>query len=181
MDTTGKALVEFWKWAADKGIVNPSTASAKGTACAQVLGAMDDWEKLDVSALNVDDVFRRFTNKRSKDFTPASLNTYRSRFQQALADFLAYKKNPEAWKPKTQERSATARKDKPAATAKNGNGNTAPEPPVDVPGRAGLVEYPFPLREGRFAYLKLPTDLKMADVKRLTAYLNTLPDDSDIA
>ena len=38
---------------------------------------MDDWEKLDVSALNVDDVFRRFTNKRSKDFTPQSLGTYR--------------------------------------------------------------------------------------------------------
>jgi|SRR5215510_7317744 len=180
MDTSGKALVDFWKWAGDKGLVNPNTASAKRAACSQVLGAMDDWESLDVSALNVDDVFRRFTNKRSKDFTPASLGTYKSRFQQALTEFLAYLKNPEGWKPRSQERAPSPRKERPAgASSKNGHGSPDVPPIVEeLPGRAGLVEYPFPLREGRFAYLRLPADLKMADVKRLTAYLTTLAEDA---
>jgi hypothetical protein len=43
------------------------------------------------------------------------------------------------------------------------------------------VEYPFPLREGRLAYLKLPVDLKATEVKRLTAFLNTLAVDADIS
>jgi hypothetical protein len=179
MDTSGKALVDFWKWAGKKGLVNTNTASAKAAACSQVLGAMDDWESLDVGALNVDDVFRRFTNKRSKDFRPGSLQTYKSRFSQALVDFLAYTKNPENWKPSSADRPTLGRKDKPVA-ATNGNSNVTPEPDA-LPGRAGLVEYPFPLREGRFAYLRLPADLKMADVKRLTAYLNTLADDANVA
>jgi hypothetical protein len=181
MDTTGKALIDFWQWAGDKGVINQHTATAKRVACSQVLGVMDNWETLDVSALNIDDVFRRFTNKRSKEFTPASLGTYKSRFKQALSDFLAHSKNPELWKPSKQDRAAstTARKEK---VSKNGNGTTPTSettPHVDaLPGRAGLVEYPFPLREGRFAYLRLPADLKAADVKRLTGFLNTLADDS---
>jgi hypothetical protein len=179
MDTTGKALVDFWKWAGDKGLVNSNTASARRAACSQVLGVMEDWETLDVSALNVDDVFRRFTNKRNKDFTPKSLGTYKSRFTNALSDFLAHSKNPESWKPSMQDRAATTTTRK---AVKNGNGTTPPEPTPakdDVlPGRVGLVEYPFPLREGRFAYLRLPVDLKAADVKRLTGFLNTLADDA---
>ncbi len=180
MDTTGKALVDFWKWAGDKGQVNTNTATARRAACSQVLGVMEDWETLDVSALNVDDVFRRFTNKRSKDFTPGSLQTYKSRFTQALSDFLNYTKDPTNWKPSVADRPAR-NKEKSATPKSNGNG-AAPTPEVttphiDLPGRAGLVEYPFPLREGRFAYLRLPVDLKAADVKRLTGFLNTLADD----
>jgi hypothetical protein len=178
MDTTGKALVEFWKWAGDKGLVNSNTAIAKKAACSQVLGALDDWETLDVSALNIDDVFRRFTNKRAKDFKPASLATYKNRFTQALNDFLAYQNNPEGWRPSAQERPA-ARKERTTETK-----SAAPEAPISTnpsPGRAGLVEYPFPLRDGRFAFLRLPPDLKVADVKRLTAYLMTLAEDAEIA
>lgn len=44
---------------------------------------------------------------------------------------------------------------------------------------SGLVEYPFPLREGRLAYLRLPMDLKMAEVRRLVSYLNTLAVDAE--
>jgi hypothetical protein len=182
MDTTGQALVDFWKWAGDKGLVNENTANARSTACNKVLGVVEGWEKLDVSALDTDDVLRRFMNKRAKDFTPGSLNSYKSRFLQALEEFMKYTKSPETWKPSTESRTVTAKKDKPAA--KNGNGTPTPEPVVETqhPGRVGLVEYPFPLREGRFAYLKLPADLKMADVKRLTTYLNALAsDDAEVA
>ena len=40
------------------------------------------------------------------------------------------------------------------------------------------MEYPFPLREGRPVFLRLPMDLKLAEVSRLTAYLKTLAVDS---
>lgn len=182
MDTTGKALVDFWEYAGKKGLVNRNTATAKRIACSKVLGVMDDWESLDVSVLNVEDVFRRFTNKRGKDFKPDSLGTYKSRFTQALTDFLGYSENPESWKPASQERAPRAPKEKAAASRNGSNSNGSPEQHADpLPTRVGLVEYPFPLREGRFAYLRLPVDLKMADVRRLTAYLNTLADDAEVA
>lgn len=179
MDTSGRALVDHWKWAADKGLMNQNTAGGLRAACSQVLSVLDGWETLDVSALNADDVHRRFMNLRGKDFTPTSLAAYKRRFNQALTEFLAYTKNPDQWKPNTQER---PKRDKPASAQK------ADTPAVKadahdgaLPARTGLVEYPFPLREGRFAYLRLPADLKMADVRRLTAYLNTLPDDAELA
>ena len=180
IDTSGKALVEHWKWAADKGLMNTNTASGLRAACSQVLSVVDGWEKLDVGALDVDDVCRRFQNKRNKEFKPASLEAYKRRFVQAVQLFLAYAKNPSSWKAPSQERSV--RKDKKSPSGLNGESSSSADdtsnPPVMV---RGLMDYPFPLREGRFAYLRLPSDLKMAEVKRLTAFLNTLAVDAEPA
>lgn len=183
IDTTGKALVDFWRWVAEKGLMNTNTAGALRAACAQVLGILDDWETLDVRALDVDDVLRRFVNKRSKDFKPETLEAYKRRFVLAVREFLKYANDPSSWKPPAQERAArrgreraadSTEPDEPSVTTTSRP--AAPSAPV-----SGLVEYPFPLREGRFAYLRLPVDLNQADVKRLTAYLNTLVVDSSVS
>ena len=181
IDTSGKALVEHWKWAAQKGLMKLNTARTFQAACTQVLGVLDGWESLDVRALDVNDVCRRFVNKRNKDFKPDSLETYKRRFALAVRQFIQYANDPSTWKPSGQERST--RKEKRASRS------IEPEPAISVAerpasgtsaGGGGLVEYPFPLREGRFAYLRLPSDLRISDVKRLTAYLNTLAVDSEV-
>lgn len=179
MDTTGKACVEFWKWAPQKGLVNANTATAHRVACTQVLGVLDNWESLDVAALDTEDVFTRFVNLKGKAFTPESLTTYKSRFSRALATFLEYAKNPAGWKPKSQpkrEKQTNGPAPSPAGGSPKPHSEESEPPPALMPptSRTGLIEYPFPLREGRFAFLRLPTDLTAADVKRLTAYLNTL-------
>jgi hypothetical protein len=181
MDTTGQALIAFWKNAGNKGLMNANSASGLRAASSQVLSVLDDWAKLDVAALDTEDVFRRFVNKRGQEFTPTSLAAYRRRFNQAVSEFLEYTNNPEKWKPRSAERPSGARREK-SAVAKSTN--VEPEshesfpPASSTPGRSGLVEYPFPLREGRFAYLRLPPDLKQADVKRLIGFLNTLAEDA---
>ena len=178
MDTTGKACVEFWKWAPQKGLINSNTAQAIRVACAKVLGVLDNWETLDVAALDTEDVFSRFVKLNRNDFTPDSLQTYKSRFQRGLEMFLEYSKNPAGWRPKIQPQ---AKREKAASNGGTATAATTPAAPVtETPAappttsRTGLVEYPFPLRDGRFAYLRLPTDLTAADVKRLTGFLNTL-------
>ncbi|HET9834667.1 MAG TPA: hypothetical protein VFP91_23260 [Vicinamibacterales bacterium] len=80
--------------------------------------------------------------------------------------------NPESWKP-SRERVVAVRKDKAAERLK-----TARQKCEKTYHRLAQVEYPFPLPEGRFAYLRLPADLKAVDVKRLTGFLNTLADDT---
>src|SRR5512137_46600 len=123
IDTTGKALVDHWKWAADKGLMNPNTAGAWRAACTQVLSVMDDWEKLDVRAMNVDDICLRFQNKRSKDFKPDSLDSYKRRFRQAAASFLDHAKDPSSWKAPARDQSQRRDREKKAVT--NGGGGTA--------------------------------------------------------
>lgn len=178
IDTSGKALVEHWKWAADKGLMNPNTANGLRAACSQVLSVADGWETLDMRTVDVDDLCRRFQIKRNKDFKPPSLEAYKRRFAQAVQLFLEYAKDPSAWKAPSQDRSA--RKEKKLSSSANGETpSPAGERLVPSAVMSGLVDYPFPLREGRLAYLRLPSDLKMAEVKRLVAYLNTLAVDAE--
>jgi len=76
LNSKGKDLVDHWTWAAEKGLMNSNTASSLRAACPQVLGALEDWEEVEIQNLDVEDVIHRFNNMRAKDFTPGSLNTY---------------------------------------------------------------------------------------------------------
>jgi hypothetical protein len=178
MDTSARALVDHWKWAADKGLMNSNTASALRAASAQVLGVLDDWENVDISKIDVEDVFRRFQNKRSKDFTPKSLETYRSRFGKAVESFLAYVDNPTSWKGSTKTRSSRAQsRVRSSAVTSSRTASAAIAPALEDRGRT--VHYQLPLRNDRVATLSLPVDLTLADVKRLNAFLTTVALDFD--
>ena len=166
--------MEHWNWAASKGVMNKNSAAAVRAACAQVLGVLDGWENIDVTTIDPDDVVQRFKNLRAKDFKPESLETYGLRFKKALASYLEYTRDPGTWKPTKQNRTQRP-------THRNGNGaeqttdNQAESPsrPTEPP-RSGLVDYPFPLRDGLTVRLMLPRDIKSAEVKRLTAFMSTL-------
>lgn len=175
MDTTGKSLVEHWDWASSKGLMNKNTAAALRAASAQVLGVLDDWENVDITTLDPNDVVTRFKHLRAKKFAPQSLEKYEQRFKQALTSYLAYVRDPGAWRPNVR-RQKSAKKATDAATGESQQRNESPsrvEPP-----RTGLVDYPFPLRDGHTVRLMLPRDLKLSEVKRLTAFMNTLAVDA---
>ncbi|MGQ0613950.1 MAG: hypothetical protein ACT4PV_09465 [Planctomycetaceae bacterium] len=170
METTGKAFLGHWEWAAEKGVMNKNTASGLKAACTQVLGVLDDWENVDVKRLDVEETLTRFQNLRKKQFKPQVLETYKRRFRQAVSSYLAYLEDPGSWKPTTRKPRTQA--------SENGRDASATEEMVHASGRelpsAGLVEYPFPLREGQNARLVLPRDLKRSEVKRLAAFMTTL-------
>lgn len=180
LDTSGKAFVQHWSWAADKGLMNRNTAKSLKAVAAQVLLVLDDWESVDVKTLDVDQAFNRFQNKRAKDFTPNSLDTYRSRFGKAVNLFLEYEKDPSSWHVPT----SAPRKEKKTAVT-NGSPQPSPASPSlqtqysQQTTASGFIDYPFPLRDGRVAQLRLPIDLKKSDVSRLTAFLSSLAVDSD--
>src|SRR5438874_6630950 len=117
MDTTGKSLVEHWNWAASKGLMNKHTAAGLRAASAQVLSVLDDWENVDITTLDPNDVTTRFKHLCAKKFAPQSLEKYEQRFKQALASYLAYTRDPGAWRPNTRrQRSASKRASGDAAT-----------------------------------------------------------------
>ncbi len=170
MEATGKALVDHWEWAASKGIMNKNTAMGLRTACVQVLSVVDDWESVDIRNLDIEETLTRFQNLRSKQFKPQVLEEYKRRFRQAVSSFLEYLEDPGNWNPTTR---------KPTGRAPRSDRETSrTQEPAALSGRelpsAGLVEYPFPLREDQNVRLVLPRDLKKSEVKRLAAFMNTL-------
>jgi hypothetical protein len=172
-DTTARALVEHWKTLADRGLMNPNTANSMRAACVQVLaGVGDGWEGADVRELRVDDLLRRFERDRKKDFTPGSIASYKSRFTSALQDFLAYVADPEGWRG-------------PEAGRRRRRVPGAPPPPrehrlASAAAPQSSTDFPFPLPDGRMAHLRLPRDLKSADVRRITAFLNSITVDFEL-
>lgn len=170
MESSGKALVEHWNWAATKGLMNRNTASGMRSACSQVLGILDDWGTVDVKSLDIDTTLTKFQNLKAKDFKPQVLETYKRRFRQAIQSYLSYLKDPGSWKPRSVERQPRVADDGRKGT------NTTERPDVaghELPS-TGIVEYPFPLREGQNVRLILPRDLKKAEVKRLAAFMSAL-------
>lgn len=170
--TTGKSLVDHWHWAAEKGLMNRHTAAALRTACAKVLGAADQWEEVDVRSLDIEDAFHRFQTKHGKDYKPQTLEEYRRRFAQAVELFLEYVRDPSGWRP-SKARVPTPHR----VTGKSKADTKLPGETSDQGGiepLKGYMEYAYRLPSERTAILRLPSDLTLADVKRIEAFLSTL-------
>lgn len=176
--TSGADLVTFLEYAEKKGLVNANTASAVKVACRRVLGLEGDLKNLDIATLDIDNLFKRFENLHRTEFTPRSLETYRSRVNMGIKWFLSWSKDPAGWKPVGRSaRGANGETKRKAATRAHGGSpedtsGFATGPVGDQRGR--LVDYPFPLRDDLIVRLQLPPDLRGVEVKRLTAYMSTL-------
>jgi len=118
----------------------------------------------------------RFVNKRGRDLKSASLASYKNRFKNGIDMFLDYANDPSAWKPRMKSRIRGQEKKEPQRTVSDDTINTPQSPPAmqeqpkSLPA-APLIEYPFPLREGQLAYLKLPTNLIVEESAWLTQKL----------
>ena len=170
-ETTGRALLEHWRWAARRGLMNANTANGLRSACAKVLEVLDGWESVDVKGLDVEDVLTRFQTLKKRAYIPAVLDTYKRRFRIALASYLSYLEDPGGWTPGIVERTAKTDRSEPQRGRRDATAGALPA--------TGFVEFPFPLREGQIARLVLPRDLRAAEVRRLTAFMNTLVMDSE--
>jgi hypothetical protein len=176
METKGKALIDHWSWAAEKGVMNRNTAAGLRAACVQVLGVLDDPDEIDIQNLNIDELLSRFQNLRKQRFKPQVLEAYKRRFRNAVKSYRDYLQNPGGWKPATQDRSGgqvrrprASEGSSPLEAAASGTSRSdAAVAPV------GSEEYRFPLRPGVMARMTLPVDLTRDETKRLKAFIDML-------
>lgn len=176
METKGKALIEHWTWAAEKGVMNRNTAAGLRAACVQVLGVLGDPNEVDVESLNIDELLTRFQNLRKQRFKPQVLEAYKRRFRSAVKSYKDYLENPGAWKPATQDRSSGAGRRARSFETSSASDGTAGGGGRPYAGTApvGSEEYRFPLRPGVMARLTLPVDLTRDEAKRLKAFVDML-------
>lgn len=100
-------FLEFLDWLGAKGLLPANTAHARKAVANKVLAALEPEELSDITAIDIDDVMVRFTNKFGKRYTLESLRTYRSRFESSLADFREYCENPVGFRPPSRVRNAS--------------------------------------------------------------------------
>lgn len=166
IDGTGHEFARFWSTASEEGFMNPNTARNYKVAVERVLGVTAGWESVDVRSLDLDGLLEKFRRRYQKEFNPITLNTYEGRFKAAFSSFVRYLDDPERWRTERSEDSHNRLLADPDVARASSR-------------MAGLVAYPFPLRDGRFAYLRLPADLSKAEARRLSAYLNSLAMDEE--
>lgn len=163
-------LVRFLDYTGEKGLVPPATASARRTAATKVLAVLSDEEALDVIQVDLDDVMSRFDNLNRHQFTPESLQTYRSRLKTALRDFESYCENPVNFRslgasraklrlsPDRQKNSAQTAKATPIVQTDSSSA-------IDLPNVAVL---PIPLRQNlTIRIVGLPFDLTSNEAKKI--------------
>jgi hypothetical protein len=178
MEKNGKALINHWEWAGNKGLMNKTSARLLRTACEQVLSVEEDWENLDIESLDVEEALRRFQNLKGPNLAPQSLKAYRRRFTQGVASFLDRVRDPENWKGPTDDR---ARNSESAGEERLNGGRKVNSPTArrrtssaQRGDNGELIDYPFPIRSGMTVRLQLPVDLTTAESQRLANFIASL-------
>lgn len=167
---TGAGLMAFLDYLVEKGYGSQSAVGPWKSASRQILQAMEgeDYEGKDVSAIKPDEYLDRFENRGRGKYKAESLRAYRSRFRNAINSYRAFLEDGSI--PKFRGSRQGASKETPAKHAPADTGRSA-DPAKPSPR---LVEYPFPLRSGELAYVRLPARLEKADAERLAAFVRTL-------
>ena len=163
-------LVRFLDYTGEKGLVPPATAAARRTAATKVLAVLSDEEALDVVQINLDDIMSRFDNLNKHQFTPDSLQTYRSRLKTSLRDFESYCENPVNFRPLGASRTrAKVAPERPKNSTQPARGvpivQNETSVSADLPNVAVL---PIPLRQNlTVRVVGLPFDLTPNEAKKI--------------
>ncbi len=171
---TGRALVEFLDRAAEKGWLNKNTAAGYRIACHRILAIEPDWERVDLSRLEVDDIIQRFVTLKGGEYSPRSLETYKSRFGKAIQTYLDWAQDPSSWRPPTRTQQKRPGRPTSSPSAEEGSAGNRRRQLTKSSPSDGMITYPFPVREDVDAQLVLPRDLRPDEVRRLVAFINAL-------
>jgi hypothetical protein len=175
MDGTGAGLLAFLTWAADKGLLNATTAGAHRSAVGQVLAVeSDDLSTIDVRVIDTEDLLARFARKKGGKYSPGSLSTYEGRFRRAVEMYRDYLANPSGFRPGIKSRERPRARGTPVEVAAEAVPETKGPSLAEVAAPENLITFPFPLRSGGTAYFQLPRQLPRYEVDRMVQFLQSL-------
>jgi hypothetical protein len=181
---TGEGLLSFLDYAMEKGYLKIPTGQAMKTACKEVLSATagDHWESADLASLDIEDTLRRFETLRAMKFSTGSLNTYKGRFKKSVTMFEEFRCNPSGWRPDVKPRNRMSKADDKASVTGKVQAVSPPRMSgVTSHSASSMITYPFPLRDGVLASLQLPSDLTKREATRLSAFIDSLAIDEQVA
>lgn len=175
---TAQGALDFLEYLVDKGYGSGAAVNPLRSAVKQVFTVVegsDDFGGADVRSLELEEFLDRFETKARGELKVESIQAYRRRFtraHEAYLTFLETGRTPSFSRPRGQSTAAgtteaAARRPR-AGTAKTTLGDSR----EDLSRR--MIEYPFPLRNGQVATLRLPARFEKQDAERLAAFVRTL-------
>jgi hypothetical protein len=177
---TVEGLIDFCDFLIDKGYATVAAVNPWKSAVKQVFAMVegdDDYGSVDVRSIDLDEYLRRFEMKARGKLKVESVAAYRQRATRAIESYRAYADDSGSWRPprfRGTKRADAADQPKPRTNAKpetNGNGGSSHE---SNGATSALIDFPFPLRSGQMAHLRLPLKLEKDDAERLAAHIRTL-------
>lgn len=177
-DYSVEDLLEFLNHASDRGLMPAATAQSLAVAARSVLGVLSESEHADVRALDIESVTKRFSNKRAKDFTPASLREYSRRLQKAVSLFLTWRDDPAGFSVPTRATSPTRKRDPKVrdefTSVQPSNESHERALGSSSDARRGF-QSAFPIRAGQVVVISnIPSDLTAAEADRLATFVRML-------
>ncbi|MER8507034.1 hypothetical protein [Mesorhizobium sp. M0199] len=163
-----EALLEFLDYLARKGLLNKTTANARKAAAGKVLALLDDTEAADLANVDLDHLMHRFSNIAGGDYTPGSLNTYKSRIKSSVEDFLNYQDNPMTFKVggAAGTRKVSERQKVGQGSAERPAARSAAPAVVAPPTSVSVL--PIPIRQDLIVQIQgLPFDLTTAEANKI--------------
>lgn len=168
-----------------QGLINTHTANGLRAAATRLLddlGDSDDVRSVEPKAATI-----KYHNKHPGDLSPKSLQVYQRRLERLLKEFVTYKTDPIAFKPRARVPSNATEKTK----QRNPNGEAVvpkrieerapsidaiPSTPAAMSGIATLA-LSYPLRDTFMAQVVVPRNISTEEARRLCAFILTLPAD----
>jgi hypothetical protein len=172
-----EALANFLDYLADKGLMERNTAQSRKFAASKILGILEEEEAADVTIVDVDDVVGRFGRLHGKEYTPQSLNTYKSRLRSALDDFRSFLSNPLAFRPAVQPRTRQKPRLAKEDAAESAAAERRPEPTrqasLTFPASDNIL--PIPIRADLTVRIQgLPFDLTLGEAQKIAAVVTAM-------
>jgi hypothetical protein len=171
-----EALSEFLEYLAGKGLMERNTVQARKAAVSKMLGILDQDQASDVTNLDLDDIVARFQRLHGRNYTPGSLNSYKSRLKSALDDFRSYLNNPLGFRPGVQPRARAGSKSASDGQPESSRSERRAEGVRQIAAPAAAVNVlPIPIRPDLTIHIQgLPYDLTEAEARKIAAVVTAM-------
>lgn len=174
---TVDGLFAYLDYLIERGYAPASAISPWKSAVKQTFSTVEGNEQygnMDLTTVDLDDYLNRYAVKASGtgNVKQESVVAYQRRVTKAIESYREYVNDPTSWRPPKLRASIKRSRPTPEKES-NGNGH-APEIPQAHANGSTLMDYPFPLRSGQIAHVRLPVRLDKADADRLATFIRTL-------
>ena len=184
--------MDFLDYLAKKGLANSNTIISRKAASNKMLAILSPGEAADLRQVDLDQLATRFANLKGKDYSPQSLQVYKSRVATSLEDFFRYKENPANFRLGSTAKKTASSGFALTKSASSGritivrNKKSSALPVIRSEGvdvdraqptmiSATTINFPVPLRPNCVVQINgLPVDLTKAEAAKISAVVSAM-------
>lgn len=176
-DYSKEAFLKFLDYLSEKGLVKFQTVRGWRSAALKLMTDLSEAEERDVRTIDLDLAIHRTANRDLGAVSPESLNTYRNRVAIAIQEFVNWRDDPAAYKPRGLNGKSRTKLSNERGTSQERVSKSVSKAvekrELETVASGGLT-LSFPLRPDFLAQVVIPRDLTAIEAKRLGAFLLTI-------